>query len=126
MNDLSEFVAVLRDKTCGELSCDDCNAQREHAADRIECLREALEDVCLQFATVGNGKLHTGGLSALEGAFAALGWDDPQPAPQPMLCDEPGCKAGATGGWPAPGGVYRHTCHKHSRMVYREMRNAKD
>lgn len=44
-------------------------------------LRDALEDLTLQFAyptTVDGVPAYcTGGLSALEGAFAALGWDDP-------------------------------------------------
>jgi hypothetical protein len=43
--------------------------------------REALEDMVFQFAyrsMRGTHRiLHTGGLSALECAFSALGWDDP-------------------------------------------------
>lgn len=44
-------------------------------------LRDALEDMAFQFGYRGvkNGRpnIHTGGLSALESAFEALGWDDP-------------------------------------------------
>jgi hypothetical protein len=44
-------------------------------------LREVVKDLVWQFACRGNdhsGKwLSTGSLSALEGAFKALGWDDP-------------------------------------------------
>ena len=32
----------LRNTTCGELSCEDCNAQREAAADEIDALRAEL------------------------------------------------------------------------------------
>ena len=39
---MTEFVSRLRDLTCGELSCDECNADREHAADEIERLTEEL------------------------------------------------------------------------------------
>ncbi len=44
-------------------------------------LRETVEDLVRQFAypTIVDGvpALTTGGLSALEGAFRVLGWDDP-------------------------------------------------
>ena len=44
-------------------------------------LREALVDMCEQFAYSGDDgegpMLYTGGLSALEDAFTALDWDDP-------------------------------------------------
>lgn len=50
-------------------------------------LRETVEDLVLQFAypTTKNGVpvLTTGGLSALEGAFAVLGWDDPHVLEKP-------------------------------------------
>ena len=59
--------------------------------------REALEEMVWQFAyrivSGGRRALDTGGLSALEGAFAALGWEEPHvvdPADAPG-CDEPGC-----------------------------------
>jgi hypothetical protein len=57
-------------------------------------LRETVEDLAWQFAhrTVRDGvpALTAGGLSALEGAFAALGWSDPFPCPD-EACDHPGC-----------------------------------
>jgi len=75
-------------------------------------LREALEGMVNQFAYWGGEGITTGGLSALEEAFAVLGYSDPQPAPW-RGCDEPGCRGEGTSGWPSPDG-YRHTCHEHS------------
>jgi len=83
---------------------------------RCKALREALEGMVLQFAYDSDGTpptIHTGGLSALEGAFAALGWPDPKPAPE-RQCDEPGCPGVATCGWPSAAG-YRRTCGAHWR-----------
>lgn len=80
----------------------------------VDALREALEDMVRQFGYVGDGKIGTCGLSALEGAFAALGWDDPCPAPVELICDEPGCGAASSCG--APGTPYRYTCYKHWRL----------
>lgn len=46
-------------------------------AERIELLTEALVGMCHQFAfRTDRGALWTGGLSALEQAFDALGWED--------------------------------------------------
>lgn len=39
---MSDFVEKLKNLTCGELSCDDCNEQREEAAREIESLRAKL------------------------------------------------------------------------------------
>lgn len=48
--------------------------------------RDALVDMVMQFSYDGekDGQpvLHTGGLSALEGAFAVLGWPDPYALPE--------------------------------------------
>lgn len=78
--------------------------------------REALEDMCHQFAYDGKNAdgptLYTGGLSALEGAFDALGWDDPYPIPD-SKCDDPGCTARVTCGTPTDSG-YRRTCSEHA------------
>lgn len=78
---------------------------------------EALEDMVRQFAyqTVADGvpSLTTGGLSALEGAFAVLGWDDPAPCPE-QACADPGCAEWATCGTTTPGG-YKRLCGKHFR-----------
>jgi hypothetical protein len=44
---------------------------------RVERLEQALESMCWQFAYRDGDVLGTYGLSALEDAFSALGWDDP-------------------------------------------------
>lgn len=78
-------------------------------------LREALESMVHQFAywtTDHGGAYWTGGLSALEEAFEALGWTDPQPAPEWARCDEPGCTRQRTCGIPTPVG-YRKVCGDH-------------
>ena len=85
------------------------------AAPTVTCetYRDALEDMCQQFAYPGIGpSLITGGLSALEDAFAVLGWDDPHPVPE-RGCDEPGCTRIATCGTPTPEG-YRTSCSEHA------------
>lgn len=85
-------------------------------------LREALEDMCHQFAYWGNPGLSTGGLSTLEDAFDVLGWDDPHPCPR-QTCDEPGCAGRVTCGWPtrlggtSVNGGYRRTCGPHMRAA---------
>jgi hypothetical protein len=61
----------------------------------------------------------TGGLSALEGAFAMLGWDDPHYVKEGG-CEHPGCKAWDTCGTPTDAG-YKRLCGEH----YRAYRDAK-
>jgi hypothetical protein len=61
-----------------------------------------IENLVRQFAdqTVVDGvpSYSTGGLSALENAFAVLGWDDPHPAPDPTERDAGGMtRVGARG-----------------------------
>ena len=84
-------------------------------------LKEALEEMVWQFAYRGvKGKksiLHTGGLSALESAFEALGWPDPKPIDDfdGGICDVKGCLEWVV----AQGGIWRETgywclCAKHS------------
>lgn len=83
-----------------------------------ERLREALEDMCWQFADRADGdppKIWTMGLSALEGAFDVLGWTDPKDAPE-IRCDEPGCERVRTCGWLSPDG-YRNTCYEHWKAI---------
>lgn len=85
-----------------------------------DSLREALEDMVWQFAYCGkmaNGRLGltTGGLSALEGAFAELGWDDPHPVPE-RECQAEGCHDEATCGTPTPDG-YKRLCGEHYRAI---------
>ena len=77
--------------------------------------REALEDMVHQFAYWSDsaGGYMTGGLSALETAFAVLGWEDPHPYPDGR-CDEPGCLKQASMGTPVPMPTrYRRTCWDH-------------
>jgi hypothetical protein len=78
-----------------------------------EKLKEALEDMCFQFAGWSDtkGGLSTNGLSTLECAFSVLGWDDPRIVKE-LWCDEQGCKRRATCGTPTPAG-YRKTCGQH-------------
>lgn len=79
---------------------------------------EALESMVWQFAfkTTKNDRpaLCTGGLSALEEAFAVLGWNDPHvcPAFDEAGCDKEGCNEWATCGQPTPDG-YKHFCGRH-------------
>lgn len=85
--------------------------------------KDALEDMVWQFAYRGirDGKsiMWTGGLSALEGAFGALGWDSPKyfEDMNGVICDVEGCP-----GWVvAQGGMWRETgywclCSDHSRV----------
>lgn len=82
------------------------------AADDLERLEEALDSMVRQFAYAGKGKRTTGGLSALEEAFAALALDDPHPLEEEEMCDEPGCKEPISCGTPTPTG-YRRTCSDH-------------
>lgn len=84
-----------------------------HPDDRIKALLGTIEDLVWQFADrIDNPpRFGTMGLSALEGAFAELGWSDPH-KPAHGGCDEPGCGAWDTCGWPSPAG-YRRTCGKH-------------
>ncbi len=80
-----------------------------------EDLRETIEDLVRQFAypTVKDGVpcLWHGGLSALEGAFAVLGWESPHPS-QGDACQYPGCAEWATCGSVTVDG-YQRTCGAH-------------
>jgi hypothetical protein len=105
-------IAIMTHPAVHQCSC--YCADRERA--RCKALEDALADMVLQFAYDNDGTpptIHTGGLSALEGAFAALGWPDPKPVPE-RQCDEPGCPGVATCGWPSDT-AYRRTCGAHWR-----------
>lgn len=82
-------------------------------------LMETIEDLVRQFAysTVRDGVpcLSDGGLSALEGAFAVLGWESPYPCPE-GACEAPGCAEWATCGTSTPDG-YKRLCGNHCREV---------
>lgn len=87
---------------------------------RIATLETALTDMTRQFAYWSDkvGGYQSGGLSALEGAFDALGWKDPHPAPE-ATCDEPGCLERATCGTPTTKG-YRWLCGSHFAVLSKE------
>lgn len=81
---------------------------------------EALEDMVYQFGYRGvkdnRPMITTGGLSALESAFEALGWDDPHYVPEDgNTCDVAGCMTDITSGefWED---MYLRLCFAHSRM----------
>lgn len=89
------------------------------ARGKADLYRETIEDMARQFAypTVKDGVacLTTGGLSALEGAFHDLGWEDPHPVPE-QACQAEGCAAWATCGTPTPDG-YKRLCYEHWREI---------
>lgn len=84
--------------------------------------REALEDMAWQFGYRFDGaakrppSLGTGGLSALEHAFGALGWDDPKKCPEGS-CDIQGCQKWASNGNPIPNGDYWSLCTDHMMIL---------
>ncbi len=88
-----------------------------------EKYREALEDLVWQFGYRGvkDGKpvIHTGGLSALETAFEALGWDDPRylPDAEGYCCEIQGCVETDTCGTPW-GDYYVRICSQHYHESY--------
>lgn len=86
---------------------------------RNDDLHDTIEDLVRQFAYPsykdGVPCLTTGGLSALEGAFTTLGWDDPHPCPE-NACEAPGCPEWATCGTPTPDG-YKRLCSTHYAEV---------
>lgn len=82
-------------------------------------VQDALESMVWQFAPRfardGHRYLGAAGLSALEEAFAALGWDDPHPCDDAeMGCAEPGCAEWGTCGQPTPNG-YEWRCFAHAQ-----------
>lgn len=84
-------------------------------------LRDALEGMCEQFAYYKRGGFLTdGGLSALETAFYALGWEHPHPAPH-RKCDEPGCEDEGECGTPDTDGRYRRVCLAHFVAINRRI-----
>jgi hypothetical protein len=85
-------------------------------------MKEALEDMVYQFGyhvVVNNTPaISTGGLSALESAFDALGWDDPHLIDEKgNTCEVVGCMESIVSGvkW---GDIYLCLCHNHSMMAY--------
>jgi hypothetical protein len=110
-NARAEADAMARDVDAQHM-IDDLNAKDAE----IKALRDTVRNLIIQFGSYNNkGGIGTSGLSALEDAFDALGWDDPHEIPE-MTCDEPGCKKHITCGWPSPIG-YRRTCGDHYRAA---------
>ncbi len=83
--------------------------------------RELIIDLCYQFGDRGTKNrqcvLGTSGLSALEDAFAYLGWDQPHPIPDEG-CQHKGCYQPATCGTPTGDG-YKRLCYDHFKLVAR-------
>ena len=73
--------------------------------------KEVIEDLLHQFASDGDGMLWTRGLSALEAAFDYIGWDNPHPLEDELLCQDE-CGDRATCGTPTPEG-YKRLCSDH-------------
>ncbi len=88
----------------------------------VDPFREVVEGLVNQFGIVAGGKLHAGGLSALEAAFEVLGLDDPCEAPAHLVCDEDGCGAAASCGTPTEE-KYRRTCFEHVPHQERRVRS---
>lgn len=87
--------------------------------------KEALEDMVWQFGYRGvkNGKpiIWTGGLSALEGAFEALGWEDPHylPDAEGYCCEIEGCvEPDICGTHWGDSKLYLRLCSKHHHQSY--------
>lgn len=82
--------------------------------------KDALESMVWQFGYQGvkDGKpmFATGGLSALEEAFSALGWDDPHfISEEGATCEVDGCMHPIASGQPW-GYLYLSLCSVHSAM----------
>lgn len=89
--------------------------------------KEALESMVFQFGYRGvkNNKpmIWTGGLSALEEAFDALGWDNPHYLPeQGYTCEVVGCVNEDTCGthW-GNNKLYLRLCSEHYRQSYSDV-----
>ena len=89
-------------------------------------MKEALEDMVMQFGYRGVANkrpmITTGGLSALESAFEALGWDDPHYLKEEgNTCEIVGCMEESVSGlrW---GKYYLRLCSKHSSMAFKKKR----
>lgn len=97
---------------------------------QIKELRDVIEDMVYQFGYSGvkDGQptLGSGGLSALDGAFDALGWSNPYIIPNPVWCDapvEPRCPHQTTCGTPTPDG-YKRFCDEHFHLWQEAVRTA--
>lgn len=91
---------------------------------KVSNYKEALRDMVFQFGYRGvkNGlpMIWTGGLSALEGAFEVLGWQDPHYLPEEgYTCEVKGCMEADTSGthW-GDSKIYLRLCPEHYRQSY--------
>jgi hypothetical protein len=92
-------------------------------------LREALESMVYQYGyqvTINKKPaIIAGGMSALESAFSALGWDDPHFINEEgNTCEVAGCLHPISSGtnW---GKYYLMLCHKHASMSFKKKRRPK-
>jgi hypothetical protein len=121
MSDVSSTALV--EKKADALTPDEIAALSPYFKKRLTRIRknwrEVVEDLVFQYGHCyhnGRGKfITTGGLSTLEGAFAALGWDDPHYVKEGG-CEHPKCKAWDTCGTPTPDG-YKRLCSDHYRAT---------
>jgi len=85
-----------------------------------DAARETVLDMTTQFAYECDMKkgaaLTAGGLSALEGAFSLLGWDDPHMTPE-RECQHKGCHKHAHCGMTTPDG-YKWLCSEHAKPYW--------
>lgn len=89
----NQRIAVLEAEVAGlRGKLDAAEARLVEAEGSSERLGSALESMTRQFAYWSShaGGYTTGGLSALQEAFAALGWENPHPAPE-ARCEIDGC-----------------------------------
>lgn len=92
---------------------------REALEQQLKNANDVIEDLVRQFGCYGryNGRLclNTCGLSALEQAFAFLGWNEPRPVPE-SECQIADCYENATTGAPTEDG-YKRMCGDHYRAL---------
>lgn len=102
--------------TCPQCAREIVEANEEETKEALG----AIEALIWQFGVRGvvdnQPVIHTGGYSALEQAFEALGWDDPRVIEEAngVTCDVEGCfeAIGGSGvSWEATG--YWHCCYEH-------------
>lgn len=89
-----------------------------HQAAVLDALLDMLNQFAYRTVLDGQPAQCTGGLSALEGAFDVLGWDDPHIIEDPVWCDAdvmPRCPQQISAGVPTDDG-YKHFCSEHYRL----------
>lgn len=88
--------------------------------------REIIEDLLHQFAYDNHhGEIGTGGLSALEAAFDYVGWEDPHPLEEELICNFDTCDERATCGTPTDKG-YQRLCYEHYAAIAPLMNRTKE